>query len=69
MPLDRDNEAEREARIDKMVHDIQRVQKRVEQLAAGGRERAIEIARHRNTPDHATPESGPIPDPDPTRQR
>ena len=47
MPLEQDNEAEREARIERMLREVKRVQENVERLAAEGRERAEQIARDR----------------------
>jgi hypothetical protein len=47
MPVERDNEAEREARIEKILREITRVQERVEQLVTDGRQRAAKIAQDR----------------------
>jgi hypothetical protein len=48
MSVERDNNAEREERIEKILRDVARVQERVEKLAAEGRRRAAEIAHDRD---------------------
>jgi hypothetical protein len=47
MPVERDDDAEREARIEQMVRELKEVQERVKRLQAEGRRRAAQIARER----------------------
>ena len=47
MPLESDNDAEREARIEAILREVKRVQNRVERLAAEGQSRAAQIASDR----------------------
>jgi hypothetical protein len=58
MPIERDNDAERNARIEQILKQLQGVQERVEELAASGQRRAREIAdaRRNVSPDAATSE-------------
>jgi hypothetical protein len=44
MPIESDNDAEREERIAEILRNIRETQQRVERLAAEGRRRAEEIA-------------------------
>ena len=44
MPIEKNNEAEREARIEEMLRQIRAAQQRVQRLAAEGRRRAEQIA-------------------------
>ena len=47
MPIERDNESERNERIDDLLRRLQETQKRVERMAAEGRRRAQEITADR----------------------
>ena len=54
MPIESDNDAEREARIAEMVRKIRQTQERVEALAAEGRRRAAQSANERQQQNRAS---------------
>jgi hypothetical protein len=47
MPIERDNESERQERIEQILRQVRETQKRVEQMAADGQARAKQIAAER----------------------
>ena len=53
MPLDRDNDAEREARIERMLRHLKDVQARVGKLSEEAQERGVEIAREHEAREDA----------------
>lgn len=59
MPIESDNDAERESRIAEMLRRIRETQERVERLAAEGRRRAEEIAHPRER-HHQDDRKGPL---------
>jgi hypothetical protein len=47
MPVERDDDAEREARIERILRELEQVQERVKRLEAEGRKRAAQMAAER----------------------